>query len=233
MAAKKIRTTRLDIIKCGTTMFLEQGYSQTSPRLVCEALDISTGNLTYYFPTKEHLLCELVDKLCKYQWKLMEEKAQEGFSSIMAICLELATMTAMCDGDAIARDFYESAYKSPFCLELIRKNDAHRAMEVFKTYCPDWTVEQFAAAELLVSGIEYATLTAVGGPVFLEARIAGALNQILSIYHVPAETRSTKIARVLSMDYRGIGRRMLQDFKTFVNETNEQALEDLFKAQLA
>lgn len=233
MARRKVKTTRLDIIKCGTTMFLEQGYSMTSPRQICDALDISTGNLTYYFPTKEHLLCELVDKLCKFQWKLMDEIAQDGLSSIMAICLELAAMAAMCDGDEIARDFYESAYKSPLCLEFIRKNDVERAMEVFKAYCPDWTTEHFAGAELLVSGIEYATLTAGGGPVSLEVRIAGALNQILSIYNVPAEIRIMKIDQVLSMDYRGIGRQMLQDFKTFVNETNEQALEDLFKAQMA
>ncbi len=46
MARRKVRTTKLDIIKCGTTMFLEKGYSATSPRLICEELDISTGNLT-------------------------------------------------------------------------------------------------------------------------------------------------------------------------------------------
>ena len=81
------KITRLAIIRCATEMFLEQGYSATSPGMISKALDISTGNLTYYFPTKEHLLCELVEMLCKYQWSLIEQEAAEGHSSIMAICL--------------------------------------------------------------------------------------------------------------------------------------------------
>lgn len=211
--------TKLEIIRVATSSFLEEGYSSTTVSKLCKILNISPGNFTFYFPTKDNLLAVLAELLCDFQWRLMEEEAQEGLSSVMAICLELATMASICDENEIARDFYVSAYKSPLCLDLIRKNDAHRTMEVFKAYCPDWTIEQFAEAELLVSGIEYATLTAVGGPVPMKARISGALNQILSIFNVPEEARSTKIEQVLAMDYPGIGRRMFQDFKTFVNET--------------
>lgn len=227
MASRKIRTTRLDIIKCGTTMFLEQGYSQTSPRQVCEALDISTGNLTYYFPTKDHLLCELVDKLCKFQRKMMESEAQEGYSSVMSLCLELAAMASICDEDEIARDFYLSAYASELCLDIIRRSDARRAKQVFGEYCSGWEDVHFAQAEVLVSGIEEGTLKPAGPEIPLEVRIAGSLNAILSIYQVPPETRKLKIDRVLSMDYRALGRRVLKEFKDYVNETNEQAFVNL------
>lgn len=50
---------------------------------------MSTGNLTFYFPTMEHLLTELVGLLCKFQWKMLEEEAAEGNSSLLAVCLEL------------------------------------------------------------------------------------------------------------------------------------------------
>lgn len=229
MAVRKVKTTRLDIIKCGTTMFLERGYSQTAPRQVCEALDISTGNLTYYFPTKEHLLAVLVEMLCEFQFRMMEVEANEGLSSIMAICLEFATMAAMCEENEVARDFYLASYRSPLCLDLIRKNDTARAKKVFDRYCAHWTEEQFAEAELLVSGIEYANFVTVGDPVTLETRISGALNTILSIYNLPPEIREMKIQRVLSMDYRGIAKRVLQEFKHFVTQANEQALESLYQ----
>lgn len=229
MARQRIKTTRIDIIRYATSLFLEQGYTASSTKQIAEALDIGTGNLTYYFPTKEHLLAVLVDMLCRFQWKMMKREADDGISSVMAICLELTAMTAMCETDEAARDFYISAYTSPMCLEIIRKNDTARAKEVFRDFCPGWTDEHFAEAELLVSGLEYATLMTVGDPVSLENRIGGALNSILQIYNIPPEIRSMKIGRVLRMDYRAIARRMLGEFKEFVEQTNGQTLEALYQ----
>lgn len=231
MAERRVKTTRLDIIRCASRLFLEHGYSATSPKLVCDKLEISTGNLTYYFPTKEHMLTVLVDMLCDFQWKMMEYEADEGLSSVMAMCLELTAMAAICEENEIARDFYVASYTSPMCLNLIRKNDFQKAKGVFREYCPDWTDAQFAEAELLVSGIEYATLITVGEPVSLENRIAGALNTILTLYQVPEELRKAKIEKVLAMDYRAISRRILQGFKQFVEDTNEHALEELYRAK--
>lgn len=74
MARRRVNATKHEIVRVASKLFLETGYSATSPKLVCEELDI------------------------------------------------------------------------------IRKNDAERSKEVFK----DWTDENFAEAEVLVSGIEYA-----------------------------------------------------------------------------
>ena len=138
-------------------------------------------------------------------------------------------MGSMCEEDDVARDFYLSAYSSPKCLAIIRKNDTARAKEVYKEYCLDWTDENFEEAEILVAGIEYSTLNTSGVTVALETRIAGAMNNILSIFNVPEETRRMKIDRVLSKDFRKLGRRVLNEFKQYVEDTNEQALMDLLK----
>lgn len=227
MAHKKVKTTKLDIIQCASKLFLEQGYSNTSPRIVCDLLDISTGNLTYYFPTKEHLLAEVVKMLCDFQWHMMEEEAKEDIGSVMAICLELTAMASMCEQDEIAKDFFLATYTSPLCLQIIRDNDTKRAQRVFRSYCPDWTEEQFREAEIIVSGIEYATLMTTGDEVPLATRIKGALENILTVYDVPAEVRKTKISRVLAMDYRNIGDRILREFREYVEQMNEKALEEL------
>lgn len=227
----KIKTTKLDIIRCASETFFEVGYSATSPKMICEALDISTGNLTYYFPTKEHLLAEFVEMLCDYQQEMMEIEAQEGVSSVLSVCLELTTMAAMCEDNEIAKDFYLATYTSPLCLQIIRRNDAQRNKRVFQEFCPDWTDEQFAEAEIIVSGIEYATLMTAGEPVSLESRIAGALNNILTVFQVPEEIRKVKIRKVMAIDYHKIGQRVLRDFKKFIANTNEAALEALVKAK--
>lgn len=231
MARRRVKTTKLDIIRCATNLFLQQGYSATSSTQVSESLGISNGNLTYYFPAKDHLLAVLVDMLCNYQWKLMEMEANDGISSVLAICLELAIMAHVCETNEVARDFYTSAYCSPMCLDLIRKNDTARAKQVFRSYCPDWPEEKFAETEAVVSGIVYATLMTVGDPVPTEDRIARALDTILYLYNVPEDIRKAKIQRVFELDYRGVSGTVLESFREFVSLTNEQAMEELYKAK--
>lgn len=69
MARRRLNTTKFEIIQTATRMFLEKGYTATSIKAIANALDMSTGHLTFYFPTKEHLLAELVDLLCNFQWE--------------------------------------------------------------------------------------------------------------------------------------------------------------------
>ena len=221
--------TRAEIITEATKQFLEKGYTNTSANAVAKALGMSQGNLTFHYPTKEHLLAILVDMLCEFQWKRMEQEANDGISSIMAICLELTSMASACESDETIKDFFLSAYSSPMCLAIIRRNDTKRAKEVFGVYCPDWTDEQFAEAELLVSGIEYATLMTAGDPLTLETRIKGALDNILNIYGVPKEIRNIKLQKVFALDYIGLGKRVLAEFREYVANANDEAFQSIIK----
>ena len=91
-------------------MFVNEGYTNSSINKIAKNLDLSVGNITFYFKTKEHLLAILVDELCDYQKRMMAEETEEGYSSLLAYCLELTAMTAVCEESEIARDFYRSAY---------------------------------------------------------------------------------------------------------------------------
>ena len=183
MARRRVNTTKYEIIQTATTLFLEKGYSHTTPKLISDALDISTGNLTYYFPTKEQLLCVLVEMLCDFQRQTVQD--------------------------------------------IIRKNDTQRAMHIYREFCPDWSEQEYIEAEILVSGIEYATVMTTDYSVPIEQRITGALDNIMKIFNVPENIRQQKIDKVLSLDYRALGREILDRFKQFVNETNEQTFEAL------
>ena len=221
--------TRNEIIRVAANRFLNDGYSKTTVASMAKSLGMSTGNMTFHFPTKEHMLAELVDILSKYQWKLMEEEAKEGYSSVMAVCLELLTIASACEQDEVAKDFFLSSYRSELCMEHIRRNDKQRAKAVFKEYCPDWTDAYFEEAETLVSGIEYATLLTTSDSAPLDMRVAGALRTILSVYNVPKAVRDQKIRKVLSMDYDALGLDTLRKFREYVDVTTEQALLNLLK----
>lgn len=230
VARRRVNTTKYEIIRTGTRLFLEKGYSATTPKLICEELDISTGNLTYYFPTKEHLLAVLVEMLCSFQREMLQNTVQEqGRSSVLAVCLELASMAAASEQNEMIKDFFIASYVSPMCLEIVRRNDTLRAKEIYREYCPDWSDLQHIEAETLVSGIEFATLMTTPDSAPLETRLTGALNYILMIYNVPEEIRRQKIRKVLSLDYRKLGGIVLEQFKQFVEETNEHAFEELLK----
>ena len=219
--------TKLEIVAEASKQFLQKGYSSTTISSISQALEMSKGNLTFYYQTKEHLLAELVDLLCSFQWRQMENEADDGISSIMAICLELTAMAEACEDDEVIKDFFISAYTSPICLNTIRKYDKEKAKQVFKQYRLEWTDVQFEEAELLISGIEYATLMTAGSSIPLETRISGALNIILGIYGIPEDIRKAKIQRVFEMDYRTIGKKTIADFKKHVENSNDQALRDI------
>ena len=221
--------TKNEIIRVAANRFLNEGYTKTTVASMAKSLNMSTGNMTFHFPSKDHMLSELVEMLCKYQWKLMKDEADEGNSSIMALCLELLTIASACEQDEVAKDFFVSAYQSELCMNLIRKHDKERAKEVFQEYCPDWTDDYFEEAETLVSGIEYATLFTTEKSASLEIRVAGAIRTILSIYNVPKEIRDKKIEKVLSMNYKKLGLDTLKKFRKYVDQTTEQALLDLMK----
>ena len=66
-------------------------------------------------------------------------------------------------------------------------------------------------------------------PVTLETRISGALNSILSIYGIPEDVRQAKIRRVFAMDHKRLGKQVLQEFRAYVEQANEQSLLELLK----
>ena len=217
--------TRLEIIKLAAHLFIEEGYTETTFARIARELDLSTGNITFYFPNKEHLLAVLARELFDYQAWLMEyETKEEGASSLLSYCLELTSIAAACEGDEVAKDFFASSYKSAMILDLIRENDTEKTKRVFSEFRPEWNDEEWRATENIVSGIEYATVMTKEETTPLDKQIEKALDSILMLYGVPEYLRNQKIKKVLAMDYRDIGQRILKGFKEYIDKVNEENL---------
>ena len=117
---RKPTPTKTLIIKSASELFFEHGFSKTTSTALCQKADISSGNLTFYFPTKEHILAVLVQMMIDYQWKEMEKAADEGKSSLLAYCLELTTLVAIGEEIPQMQDFLMAAYSHPMTLDFIR-----------------------------------------------------------------------------------------------------------------
>ena len=221
MARKKVvNETKNAIIRVAIEMFLERGFTNTSARAIAAELGISTGNITFYFPSKEHLLMVLVEMLCDSQWSMLEQQADEEETALMAFCMETMTVAAACEQNEIARDLFLSVFQSELCRNLLRENHVARAERIFSEYCGDWTHQQFRIAEILVMGIQYAVIIPTDVEIPLSERIAGALNHILSIYGVPENNRAEKIRRILALDYNDIRQRVREGSLRYVDQLN-------------
>ena len=58
--------TKLKIIRYATKKMLETGYPNTQVRAIAKELNMSPGNLTFHYRTKEDMLAELVELLCDF-----------------------------------------------------------------------------------------------------------------------------------------------------------------------
>lgn len=220
---------RAAIIKAASELFFENGFSKTTSGEVCKKADVGTGNLTFYFPTKEHILAVLVHMMCDFQWREMQSLTNEGKSSLLAYCLELTTMISVSDDIPEMQDLFIAAYSHPMTLDIIRENDAKKLKRVFENYTEGWSDERFTELEAIISGIEYASFVNTEHSVSAAHRIEGALNAIMLLFGVPEEIRKVKIEKVLKMNYAEIGRKIYRSFKDYVTETNEQALEEVLR----
>ena len=188
---------------------------------ISRELDLSPGNITFYFPTKDHLLAVLVSELFDFQNLMIDKVVQEGQSSLLAYCLEFTSIAAACAEDDAIRDFYISTYSSPHTLNLIRKNDTKKTKAVFGDFCKDFSEEEWVSTENVVSGIEYGTIMTLEQDTPLPLMIEKALDSIMRLYGVPESLRKQKINRVLSLDYRALGKRILGEFREYIDKANE------------
>ena len=124
------------------------------------------------------------------------------------------------------RDIYIAAYTHPMPLAVIRENDTRKTQQIFKEFNPDWMEEQFAVMENLYSAIEYGMFSSAGQEeVSLDMRVACGLDAAMRLYNVPESLRNQKIQKIIAMDYRSFGKRILSDFRDYITAVNWQAVE--------
>ncbi len=222
---KRDTKTKYDIIRVASEYFVERGYSVTSPNMIAKELNISTGNVTYYFPSKEHVLLVVTEMIEDYYRRIFVDENNEGKDSLKAACLEFMTIAAACEENPVAKDLFTSISESEVCREYVRKSRIERKRRILKKYCADWSEEKYTLTELMVMGIHYSMLMTEDRIVPLETRMPAALHLILGMYDIEEETRKNVIDSVLQIDYRSLAKKVSDGFIEYVKVTNEKTLD--------
>ncbi len=220
-------TRKFEIIKTATEFIFSVGYSKTSPQMIAKKMNMSTGNITHYFPSKEHLLCNIVKMLCEFQWRMFEGSTEKGFGSIGSICMEMMTVATGCEQSEVSRDFFSAVFESEMCRNYLRGNHVKRSKVIFAKECQGWKDKDFEQAELMVMGLQYATVAANDANIPLKEKISGALDKVLYIFQVDEETRKREIDKVMHLDYQAVSKQVIEAFIAFVNKTSNDALNEM------
>ena len=221
MKQRKTLNTRYKILQCATMLFLEKGYTEAYVTTIANTLQISTGNLTFWFPTKEHILAELINELCVFQERMDEKESEEDYSLITSYLFELAMFASVCMENPNIKDLVVAAYTHPLSLGIIRANDTERAKKIFGKFCPEWTETEFIQTENVVSGIEYAMfMTENTEMLSFQQRVTSSMDAIMRMYEVPKEIRQSIIAEVMTEDYRSKGKHVFEEFCNYVGNKN-------------
>ncbi len=215
MTKQSKKNTKYEILQCATRLFLEKGYTDSYITTIAKELQISTGNITFWFPTKEHILAELVRNLFEFQWETEENKQD----MLQAYLYELAMIASVCEDNPNAKDLVISVYTHSLPFAIVREGDVARTKQIFGKYCRDWTDTDFVLAENVASGIEYAMfMTENTENITFEQRVKSSLDAILKLYEVPKAVRTHSLDEVMVMDYRSKGNYVFDAFSHFVEE---------------
>ena len=227
MAKERKTKTKYEIIQVAYKFFLEQSYTNTSLHKIAKELKISLGNLTYHFPTKEHLLLGIVERMVDFKDSEYQKNASQGIESISSICLDFMTVVSGCQESPRAKDLFIAIYSSEMCRSYFQKKRIERAKKILSEQRAGWTEKQFKFIELMVTGIYLSTITTSDDFLPLEIRLPEALYLLLEIYGVDEATRRREVAKILQLDYRQIGKKMYEAFIDYVEEINDKILEEI------
>ena len=85
---------QINVIRATTKLFLQNGYTKTSLKMIERDSGVKVGNITYYFHSKEDLLKVLIEELMDYHTIMLEDTYSKDSDNLFAYALEVTVQIA-------------------------------------------------------------------------------------------------------------------------------------------
>lgn len=225
-----INTTRAEIVQTGIHLMLEKGYKQSTIKELSEILGISKGNITFYYPTKEHLLLELTNEVLEFHMKCINRVRGDGYDDLLAYCWEVVAQIVICEDYEKMRELYLQIYTHPLTMSRVKDWTADKNYQLLHRHLPEWTPQRFRIFENVACCIERSALTEPCTEEYpLETKVIITLDSLLKLYDVEKPAREKLIKQILDLNYHEVGRALHKEFIDFVEKANQKALERALK----
>lgn len=204
---------QVNIIRVAAKLFLENGYTKTTFKMIEEESGVKVGNITYHFHSKEELLKVLIEELMDFHSTIIENMQDESGDDLFSYAMEVTAQIALCENNKSAWDLYYSSYNLPQIYEFIKLWAAEKNYNLFNNMLPEWNENDFRNKEIVASGIEFAALkTFCDRNLTLDKKVSVILDSMMMLYEVQNEKRKEVIDKILTMDYEKIAKDMFEKF---------------------
>ena len=214
----KIRTrynrteTQKRILSTCVRLFIEQGYSNTSPKQIFKEADVSAGTFYHLYKSKGGVLNELIDFRFENQFDIADQVIGSSAKPVMLYAVETAIQLALAEINENIRDIYVQVYTQQDTVDMIQEKMAKELYKLFGSYIPEYSQSDFYEMEIGTAAIMRGFMAHPCDMYFtLERKIARFLSINLSIFKVP-ESEQKEIHEYISrLDIRGIAMQVMHE----------------------
>ena len=176
-------------------LFLEQGYKKTTVAQIVQQASVSNSIFQNIFRAKDGVLAELVEFMFSNQ-----------FATETAIQMTLTELNEN------LREIYIEAYTQKEASDYIFRETAKELYQIFGSYQPELTAQDFFFMELGSAGIMRAYMAhPCDEELTLEKKLQMFLTMSLRSYHVPEDEIQKIIAFIGGMDIRTVSERVMHE----------------------
>lgn len=203
--------TKNRILQTCVRLFLEKGYKKTTMSEILHQSGASNSSFQNLFQTKDGVLMELVGFMFSGQFDMARASVGD-LPPVYVYAAETAIQLTLTELNENLREIYIVAYSQPKILEFIIRQTARELHQIFGSYFPGLTEEDFYRLDTGSSGLMRSYMArACDEALTLEQKLHCFLLLSLGGYHVPREEAEQAIAFVDSLDIRQIAQQVLNE----------------------
>lgn len=203
--------TKKRILAVCVKLFLEQGYQRTTVAQITKLAGVSNSSFQHLFRAKDGVLTELLKFMYDSQFGVARSAVNNELPKVFVYALETAIQLAIVEINENLRDIYVEAYTQEEALRYINEKTAKELSQIFGSYQPQLTQEDFYIMEVGSGGMMRSYMAyRCEGEMTLERKVNSFLQLALRAYCVPEEEVQQALAFVGSIDLRQTADRVMR-----------------------
>ena len=204
--------TRRRILQVCVRLFLEKGYKKTTMIEILRESSASNSSFQNIFHTKDGVLFELVEFMFSNQFATARSMAGAHLPPAYVYAVETAIQMTLTELNENLREIYIEAYTQKEASDYIFRETAKELYQIFGSYQPELTAQDFFFMELGSAGIMRAYMAhPCDEELTLEKKLQMFLTMSLRSYHVPEDEIQKIIAFIGGMDIRTVSERVMHE----------------------
>lgn len=191
-------------------LFLEQGYKKTTVAEIVQKANVSNSSFQNIFRAKDGVLTELVEFMFSNQFGAAKKVAGAQLPPVYIYAVETAIQMTLTELNENLRDIYIEAYSHEEASEYIFRETTKELYQIFRSYQPRLTEQDFYALEIGSAGIMRGYMARPCDDVLtLEKKLVCFLSMSLRAYKVPEDEIHRVLAFMTELDIRAVAQQVM------------------------